>query len=297
MDNHRGGKRPNRYPQGEKLVESTARQLTKQKTKRVSRPRSYPHCPEGLPEFEFRQGAYRTRFARTWRELDEVFRLRYQVFNRELGEGLALSEASQRDEDRFDAGCHHLIVRNSRDDEVVGTYRLMTDELAARGPGFYSSREFDLASVPTAILREGVELGRACIAKTHRGRRVLFHLWRGIGAYLVHNRKRYLFGCASVPTLDPVELAALVAALQSGEHLHPSLSVPACPGFAAAPAPAPSSSARTPETPSLMRSYFSLGAKVCGGPALDREFGTADYWMLLDAKGVDDDTYRRYTSS
>lgn len=282
-------------------MESAARRLTDSKERSAAERRScagaYPRVAEGLPDFEFRQGAYCTRFARTWRELDEVFRLRYEVFNRELGEGLALSEASQRDEDRFDAACHHLVVRNQRDEQVVGTYRLMTHELAARGPGFYSSREFDLASVPAKTLRGGVELGRACIAKAHRGRRVLFHLWRGIGAYLVHNEKRFLFGCASVPTLDPAALAALAASLESGGHRHNALAIRPCNGFAperarlhpAAPAP--------PEIPSLMRSYFSLGAKVCGGPALDREFGTADYWMLLDTSGVDPDTYRRYTGS
>ncbi len=260
-------------------------------------PRSYPRCPDGIPEFEFRQGAYYTRFARSWRELDQVFQLRYEVFNRELGEGLALSETSQRDEDRFDAACHHLVVRAVGDHEVVGTYRLMTHELAARGPGFYSSREFELGSLPTPLLREGVELGRACIAKAHRGRRVLFHLWRGIGAYLVHNRKRYLFGCASVPTLDLDTLTALAASLRERGHLHPSLRVEAAPEFAppvAAPAPRDAS---PPEIPSLMRSYFSLGARVCSGPALDREFGTADYFVVFDTADADAATYELYTGS
>ena len=187
--------------------------------------RSYPRCPDGVPDFAFRRGAYKTHFARTWRELDQVFKLRYEVFNRELGEGLALSEASQRDEDRFDAACHHLIVRNAQSDEVVGTYRLMTHELAARAGGFYSSREFELDALPTPLLHGGVELGRACIAKAHRGRRVLFHLWRGIGAYLVHNRKRYLFGCASVPSLDGAALSALGHKLRDGGHLHPAIRV------------------------------------------------------------------------
>ncbi len=256
----------------------------------------YPRYPEGVPDFEFRQGSYCTRFARTWRELDHVFRLRYEVFNRELGEGLALSEASQRDEDRFDAACHHLIVTKAQDGEVVGTYRLMTHELAVRDLGFYSAREFELDGLPRPMLRDGVELGRACIAKAHRGRRVLFHLWRGIGAYLVHNRKRYLFGCASVPTLEPEALAALGVCLRAGGHLHPALQVTPSAAYAAPPlvGPAPRD---PPEIPSLMRSYFSLGARVCGGPALDREFGTADYFLVFDAADVDDETYRLYTGS
>lgn len=279
-------------------MESAAQRLNRAKDDgRYPRGRAYPRCPEGVPDFEFRQGAYSTRFARTWRELDEVFKLRFEVFNRELGEGLSLSESSQRDEDRFDVACHHLVVRNAADDEVVGTYRLMTHELAARGPGFYSSREFELGSLPTALLHEGVELGRACIAKPHRGRRVLFHLWRGIGAYLLHNRKRFLFGCASVPSLDPDTLAALGSVLRQAGHLHPSVAVEASPGFASPLATATRRGVRRPEIPSLMRSYFSLGARVCGGPALDREFGTADYFLVCDAADVDNQTYRLYTGS
>ena len=281
-------------------MESTARPIAtaQERAARASRARArnYPSCAEGIPEFEFSQGTYVTRFARTWRELDEVFKLRYLVFNRELGEGLALSEASQRDEDRFDAACHHLVVRTRHNDEVVGTYRLMTYELAARGPGFYSSREFELVTLPTPFLREGVELGRACIAKAHRGRRVLFHLWRGIGAYLVHNQKRFLFGCASVPTLNPEALSDLGHRLREGDHIHDSLCVAPVAAYAGAPSfLAAASSESNAEIPSLMRSYFSLGARVCSGPALDREFGTADYFMLLDAARVDDETYRRYT--
>ncbi len=283
------------------MERSAPRRAHRHTPRSAALPGRAPRVPEGLPEFVFRQGAYVTRFARTRGELDEVFRLRYEVFNRELGEGLALSDASERDEDRFDAACHHLVVREQRSGDVVGTYRLMTHELAARGPGFYSSREFDLAGIPNEVLRGGVELGRACIAKQHRGRRVLFHLWRGIGAYLVHNRKRFLFGCASVPTLNPVSLDALGVSLGRGGYVHPTLSVPPCADFeldkrGLRPVDL-SSDSHPPEIPSLMRSYFSLGAKVCGGPALDREFGTADYWMLLDADRVDPDTYRRYTGS
>jgi putative hemolysin len=277
-------------------LESTAQRLNGTSERRVT-VGGYPRCAEGVPEFEFRNGAYCTRFARTWRELDEVFKLRYEVFNRELGEGLSLSESSERDEDRFDAGCHHLIVSKAQDGEVVGTYRLMTHELAARGRGFYSSREFELDSLPPTLLREGVELGRACIARAHRGRRVLFHLWRGIGAYLVHNRKRYLFGCASVPSLEPETLAALAGSLREGGHLHPALQVEPSAAYASAPLKIPTARACPPEIPSLMRSYFSLGARVCGGPALDREFGTADYFLVFDAADVDEETYRLYTGS
>jgi len=34
--------------------------------------------------------------------------------------------------------------------------------------------------------------------------------------------------------------------------------------------------------PKLLRAYLALGAKICGPPALDRQFKTIDFLTLLD---------------
>jgi putative hemolysin len=34
--------------------------------------------------------------------------------------------------------------------------------------------------------------------------------------------------------------------------------------------------------PRLMAAYFTLGARICGEPAIDREFGTIDFLTWLD---------------
>lgn len=258
-------------------------------------PGGYPHFESGLPRFEYRMGPYCARFAHSWQELDRVFALRYEVFNRELGEGSPLSESSERDEDLFDRACHHLLVVDERDEQIVGTYRLMTQELAVRGPGFYSAREFELDALPEPVLAQGVELGRACIAKSHRAKRVLFLLWRGIGAYVLHNRKRFLFGCASVPTFDAAQLISLGKRFREQGVVHPELWLSPCEGYH----PRLPDDAPTVEvaTPSLLRSYFSMGASVCGGPAIDRDFGCTDYFVLFDAASIDDATYQRYTGA
>jgi putative hemolysin len=39
-------------------------------------------------------------------------------------------------------------------------------------------------------------------------------------------------------------------------------------------------------TPRLLRAYFSIGAKICGPPAIDREFKTIDFLTLLDLHGL-----------
>jgi len=37
-----------------------------------------------------------------------------------------------------------------------------------------------------------------------------------------------------------------------------------------------------PKIPKLLRAYLSIGAKICGPPALDRQFKTIDFLTLLD---------------
>lgn len=253
---------------------------------------TYPMEPSGVPPWEDSFGRYTVSFARSPAELDEVLRLRFEVFNVELGHGES-NDWNRRDEDVFDASCHHLLVRCQRSGEVVGTYRLMTQALANAGPGFYSDGEFDLAELPTSVVDHGVELGRACIARAHRGRRVIFLLWRGIGHYLEHNQKRFLFGCASIPELDANYVEKLRIELARGGHISDGPWIEAREGYRLADREAPRCSQEA-EIPGLMRGYLQLGAEVCGGPAFDLDFGTSDFLMVLDSAKIPPESYRRY---
>ena len=48
--------------------------------------------------------------------------------------------------------------------------------------------------------------------------------------------------------------------------------------------PPPATTAAQP--PKLLRAYLSIGAKICGPPAIDREFGTIDFLTLLDLQAL-----------
>jgi putative hemolysin len=156
----------------------------------------YPSLAGALPPRDLREGAYRVRFARNLAELDDVLRLRFEVFNLELGEGFESSFATGRDEDDFDLTCHHLIVEDEASGRIVGTYRLQTPEMAAAGHGLYTATEYDLSVMPAGVLGQAVEVGRACIHREHRGRQVLYLLWRGLALYMAHNGLRYLSAAA-----------------------------------------------------------------------------------------------------
>jgi putative hemolysin len=236
-----------------------------------------------------------TRLARSADEVRRVQQLRFEVFNLELGEGLAESYATGLDSDPFDEFCDHLIIEELATSEIVGTYRLQTGQLAAANLGYYSDREFDLA--PYEPFRcEMIELGRACVHADHRNFNLLHLLWRGIACYAVERNARMLIGCSSISSQDPADGVAVYENLQPylvadelrtcphaqfrcvaggggagglGEWLHqtrPGSSTPATAG----------ASSR------LLRAYLAIGARICGPPAIDREFGTIDFLTLLD---------------
>ena len=241
----------------------------------------YPVFREAIPQQEIHEGRYIVRFARTREELDAVLKLRFEVFNLELGEGLESSFLTSRDLDEFDHACHHLIVEDTENGRIVGTYRTQTGEMAAAAPGFYSATEFDLSQLPAGVLADSVELGRACVAEDHRNAQVLFLLWKGLAGYVAYNRKRYLFGCCSLTSQDEAEGNQVMQLLMNEGRFHPSLSVKPRPGFECIDKTV-IDSRREVRVPKLFRIYLHYGAKVCGPPAIDRQFKTIDFLVMFD---------------
>jgi len=221
---------------------------------------------------------YTVRFAGSEQEIQMALRLRYEVFNLELNEGLQESHATGLDRDAFDDVCEHLIVTDGHNGQVVGTYRMQTGRTAARHRGYYSEREFDFSAFEP--IRESlVELGRACVHRDHRTLGVIGLLWRAIARYAKDNGARYLVGCSSLTSQDPALGWAMFARL-SADYLAPAHLRTRPTGAFAVPASAPLDDC--PPPPRLLRTYLGMGARICGPPAIDREFGTIDFLTILD---------------
>jgi putative hemolysin len=251
----------------------------------------YPSFPELLPGGEVTAGRYIVRFARSVEDLDQIERLRFQVFNLELGEGLDSAFATGRDHDEHDPHFHHLLIACGASGEIVGTYRLQTSEMAERRGGYYSAGEFDLGELPREFLASAVEVGRACVARGHRNGRVLNLLWRGLALYLLKNQKRHVFGCCSLTSQDAALGQATMVFLEREGHVHPSLYAPPLPGLGCAGAD-PASLETQVHIPPLFQSYLNLGAKIFGPPAIDRHFKTIDFLVALDVAALDEHSYR-----
>lgn len=254
----------------------------------------YPPAPEALPDTEAKSGAYTLEFAQTEQELDDILRLRFEVFNLELGEGLNESYITGRDEDDLDRVFHHLLIRSSKTGEVVGTYRMQTGAMAEQHAGFYSAGEFNLEGLPQDILDQAVEIGRACVAKDHRNGRVLHLLWKGLASYLTWNDKRYLFGCCSLTSQDRALGARVHGYLQREGYLWPEGLVTPLPELACLADDADDPSAEDVHIPPLFQSYLNLGATVCGPPAIDTLFKTIDFLVLFDKTKLSARVYRSF---
>lgn len=216
-------------------------------------------------------------------------RLRFEVFNLELHEGLPGSFQTGLDADEFDDVCDHLLVRDRATEAVVGTYRLQTGRSAAAHRGYYSAREFGFA--PYEPLRDRlVELGRACVAAEHRNLAVLTLLWRGIARYAQAHGARYLTGCSSLTTRDGAAALATYRGLAAAHLVAAPLRTEPRPGWHCLPRPVPPAPLPVPK---LLRAYLGLGAKICGEPALDREFGTADFLTWIDLETLTGRTRRK----
>jgi putative hemolysin len=235
---------------------------------------------------------YESRLAASPDDVRAAQMLRFTVFNLELNEGLAQSFTTGLDADPFDEVCDHLVVESLETRQVVGTYRLQTGRTAAAKRGYYSEQEFDFA--PYEPLRgELLELGRACVHKDHRNLAVLNLLWKGVAAYARERGARYLIGCSSLTSQDPLAGASMYAGLQRKHLVKPEWRTVPLPALAC---PVDQLAEQPPKVPKLLAAYLSFGARICGPPAIDRDFKTIDFLTFLDLHSLSARTVERYLS-
>ena len=212
-------------------------------------------------------------------EVKEAQRLRHRVFVEEMGAAGISHGTLERD--RFDPFCTHLIVRDRETRQVIGTYRILTPERAATLGSFMAEREFDLVQF-AGIRHRLAEVGRACIDARYRHGSTIMRLWSGLASYAIGRGYRFLFGCVSLGLVDRVDAAAIYRGIPPA-HIAPD-------AYRVEPRstpPRPRSVTEAPRLPPLLKGYLRAGAWVCGAPAWDTEFGTADLPVLLPLEHVE----------
>lgn len=218
-----------------------------------------------------------------------VQRLRYEVFSGEPG--FALRNDDHLDADRFDQFCDHLIVREDHSGDLVGCYRMLPPTGAIAAGGLYTATEFDIRSLDP-LRPSMVEMGRAVVRNDHRNGAVILMMWTGILAYLDRCGYDYVVGCVSVPTHlgnPPGSHLRGIRDLVLRQHGAGSQ-------FRVYPYRPVQLDGRDldsidppdrPTLPALLRAYLRLGARICGEPAHDPEFGVGDFLALMDKRTAD----------
>ena len=214
-------------------------------------------------------------FARSEREILEAQKLRYHIFAGELGARLPTRQPGV-DQDIYDPYCEHLVVRDENSGAVVGTYRILSPDNARKIGGYYSENEFDLTRLQHLRPRM-VEIGRSCVHADYRSGATISLLWAGLAKYMLDNRYDYLIGCASISMADGGHAAASLY-----KRLDANLSPLEYRVFPRCPLPLAALRNDLPaELPPLLKGYLRAGAYVCGDPAWDPDFNTADLQILM----------------
>ncbi|MEN3150519.1 GNAT family N-acetyltransferase [Neorhizobium sp. IRAMC:178] len=246
-----------------------------------------------------RIGTLETRLARSEREIDAAQAVRYRVFVEEMNATLNPDAMrSRRDIDAFDAICDHLLVVDNAiegdiEDQIVGTYRLLRQEVALANNGFYSASEFDieplLARHPD---KQFMELGRSCVLPDYRTKRTVELLWQGNWAYSLKHGMNAMFGCASFPGVSPEEHAMALSFLHHTVSTKGDWAVSALPELYRSMDLMPMEGLNARKAlsllPPLIKGYLRLGAMVGDGAVIDHAFNTTDVLIVLPIASISD---------
>jgi L-ornithine Nalpha-acyltransferase len=251
---------------------------------------------------DIRSGPLEVRLAENEADIDAAQALRYRVFYEAMGAKAAVeARRLRRDFDRFDELCDHLLVldhsRGTGRGIVVGTYRLIRREAAARLGGFYSAGEFDIGRL-VAYPGEILELGRSCVDGAYRQRSAAQLLWSGIAAYVFYYSIDLMFGCASLPGTDPDRLAVPLSYLHHHHLAAPSLRArPLADRYVEMcrlPLSAIDPVRALAGLPPLIKGYLRLGGFVGQGAVIDEEFNTIDVCIVVKTDLVSEKYSRHY---
>ena len=248
-----------------------------------------------------RMGSLEVRLAITKKDIRRAQKLRYRVF---FEEGGALADArsalARRDICPFDRICDHMLVIDHeartkfgrKKPKVVGTYRLLRQDMADKHGGFYSAQEFDIA--PMLARHAGtrfLELGRSCVLPEYRSKRTIELLWRGIAAYMQHYNIGAMIGCASFEGRNPLAHALALSFLHHHAMSEGDWAAQALPerhvGMDMMPKESIDLRRALDALPTLIRGYLRVGAKFGAGAVIDRQFGTIDVLVVLPVAAID----------
>lgn len=254
-----------------------------------------------------RIGPLEVRLASSKADVRKAQRLRYHVFYNEMAaKASATNWASRRDKDPYDAICDHLLVydtgRAAEDtktgfrrprEQVVGTYRVLRQDMIPAHQDFYTQGEYDIAPLIAnkSPRYRFMELGRSCVLKPYRNKRTVELLWQGLWTYVREHDVDVMIGCASFTGTDPREHEMALSFLYHEALASPDWYVRAHDRLFVdmnmVPKDKVDAKAALKALPPLIKGYLRLGAYVGDGAVIDHQFGTTDVLIVLPVGRID----------
>ncbi len=223
------------------------------------------------------------RLARNADEIRAAQRLRYEVFVEEMGAKASAAASELRlERDEFDPYFDHLLlIDNAANGQIAGVYRLMREDMATAGIGFYGATEYDPSKLAG---RRVLELGRSCVAKAYRGGVGMHLLWEGLGEYVNQHEIEVLFGVASFHGANIAPLAQALSYLHRKYLAPEDLRVRSRSYVPLNQMDLQEIDAKAAlrEIPPLIKAYLRLGGFVGDGAFVDHDFNTVDVCLLMD---------------
>ena len=244
-----------------------------------------------------RIGNLETRLARTNSEIDAAQAVRYRVFVEEMNAQIAPDAMHRRrDIDAWDMVCDHLLVLDTSiegdtEEQIVGTYRLLRQDVARHSGGFYSQSEFDVdALLARHPEKRFMELGRSCVLPAYRTKRTVELLWQGNWAYALKHGVDAMFGCGSFSGTVPEEHALALSFLHNNALARGEWAVGARPELFRTmdlmPQEAINPRKALSAMPPLIKGYLRLGAMAGEGAVVDHQFRTTDILIVLPISNI-----------
>lgn len=239
---------------------------------------------------------FEIKLAQTEEEKNQAYRLRYEIFLRELGNKARSLPEEGIETDIYDESCDHLLVIDNRKNLVVGTYRLLSGSKVDPKIGFYAERIFEINKIKD-LGKNILELGRSCVHKDYREGQIIKLLWEGIAQYIQQNRIRYLFGSVRLLNTSQPEVSEAFSLIKAKYYAPESFRIKPLKENIYKDLKESTSSPDYKKIfhklPALVKGYLRLGLKVCGPPAWDNHLGSVVLFILLDMDQVNP-AYRKH---
>ncbi len=238
---------------------------------------------------QIQEGKYTVKLAENSHEKEQVYKLRHNVYHKELN-FIGKNAECEQDYDCYDEICDHLIIRDEEANRCISTFRFLPGKRLRGHDGFYSEQWFDIGRLNRQRSKV-LELGRACIDTQYRNTKVFKMLFSGLGAYIKLYPHDYLIGLTTVSFDSRKDITMIAKYLIDKKVVNLTFGIKPKKHFAIDEAigctmAAASEREVISKMSTLMLAYHKYGAEFVSEPSIDVDFNppVVDFFTIFNTE-------------